>query len=312
MRKILLRWLTDAVPVVFGVSVVTFILTSLVPGDAGRSILGPNASPAQVQAVDRQLGLDRPLPVRYWEWLIHALRGDLGTSITSGVPVSQELASRLWVTLSLIASALVVVAIVGVGLGVVSALRGGWLGRLVDVIAMLGMAVPTFWLALVLVTAFAVRLPIFPATGYTPFSQSPVAWFESLVLPVVTLGLTNAAPVAKQTRDGVLSELGREYVRVLRARGIPERSVIFRHVLRNAAAPIITVLGVVVVLLFGSTVLIETVFVMPGLGSLAVTAASAHDIPTVLGVALVFTVIVMLVNLLLEMAYATLNPKVRA
>jgi peptide/nickel transport system permease protein len=312
MRKILIHWLTDAVPVVLGVSVATFILTSLVPGDAGRTILGANASPAQVQALDQQLGLNRPLVVRYWEWLAAAVHGNLGTSISSGVPVSQELTARIWVTLSLICGGILLAAVAGIGLGLVSALRGGWLGRAVDVIAMLGMAVPTFWFALVLVTALAVKLPVFPATGYTPISQSPVAWFESLVLPVVTLGLTNAAPVAKQTRDSVLSELGKDYVRVLRARGIPPRSVIFRHVLRNAAAPIITVLGVVVVMLFGSTVLIETVFVMPGIGSLAVTAATAHDVSTVLGVALVFTIIVTLVSLLLEVAYALLNPKVRA
>jgi peptide/nickel transport system permease protein len=311
MRKIVIRWLTDAIPVVFGVSVVTFILTSLVPGDAGRAILGPNATPAQVTTLDRQLGLDRPLPVRYWEWLTGALHGDLGTSITSGVPVTQQLEARIWVTLSLIIGAILLAAVVGVGFGVISALRGGWMGRVVDVIAMLGVAIPNFWFALVLVTLLAVKLPIFPATGYTPFSQDPVAWFESLVLPVLTLGLSSAAPVAKQTRDGVLTQLGRDYVRVLRARGIPERSVIFRHVLRNAAAPIITVLGVLVVALFGGTVLIESAFVMPGLGQLVVQAASAHDIALVQGVALVFTIVIMLANLLIELAYAAVNPKVR-
>lgn len=309
MRKILFRWLLGAVPVVFGVSLVTFILTSLVPGDPGRSILGANAGPAQVHALDRQLGVDRPLPVRYWDWLVHALHGDLGTSITSGVPVSQEVTSRLGVTVSLIGGAVIVAALVGVALGVISALRGGWLGRAVDVVALLGLAVPNFWFALVLVMVFAVEIPLFPATGYTPLTQSPLSWFESLVLPVLALGLTSTAPVAKQTRDGVLSELGRDYVRVLRARGIPERSVILRHVLRNAASPIITVLGLVTVALFGGTVLAETVFVMPGLGGLAVTATSAHDIPTVQGVALVFTVIVMAVNLLIEMVYAMVNPK---
>jgi peptide/nickel transport system permease protein len=176
---------------------------------------------------------------------------------------------------------------------------------------MLGMAIPNFWFALVLVTFLAVKLPIFPATGYTPLSQDPVAWFESLVLPVLTLGLSSAAPVTKATRDGVLTQLNRDYVRVLRARGIPERSVIFRHVLRNAAAPIITVLGVLIVTLFGGTVLIESAFVMPGLGQLVVQAASAHDIALVQGVALVFTIVIMLANLLIELAYAAVNPRVR-
>lgn len=311
MWKVLLRWLAGAVPVVLGVSLVTFVLTSLVPGDPGRSILGANANPDQVRALDRQLGIDRPLPVRYWDWLVHALHGDLGTSITTGVPVSRELGARLGVTVSLILGAILVAALTGVSLGVLSALRGGRLGRAVDVLAMLGLAVPNFWFALVLVSVFAVELPIFPATGYTPLTQSPVSWFESLVLPVLALGLTSTAPVAKQTRDGVSTELGRDYVRVLRARGVPERRVIFRHVLRNAAAPIVTVLGLVIVALFGGTVLAETVFVLPGLGGLAATATAAHDIPTVQGVALVFTVIVVVVNLLIEILYAMANPKVR-
>ncbi|MFG2959438.1 ABC transporter permease [Streptomyces sp. NPDC048291] len=311
MHRILFRWLVGAVPVVFGVTVLTFVLTTLVPGDPGRTILGANASPAQVKAVDAQLGLDHPLPVRYWDWLSHALRGDLGDSITSGVPVSDQLSSRLAVTLSLIGGALLVAAVAGVALGVLSALKAGRLGRAVDGVSLVGLAVPNFWFGLVLMTAFAVQLPVFPATGYVPFTDSPTRWFESLVLPVLTLGVPATAPVAKQTRDGVLNQLNREYVRVLRARGIPERSVVFRHVLRNAAAPVVTVLGVVVVTLFGGTVLAETLFVLPGLGGLAVTAATTQDIPMVQGVALVFTVTVVLVNLLIEVVYTMLDPKVR-
>ncbi|MGW2288792.1 ABC transporter permease [Streptomyces phaeochromogenes] len=311
MHRILFRWLLGALPVVFGVSVLTFVLTSLVPGDPGRTILGANASPAQVATLDTQLGLDHPLPVRYWDWLTGTLHGDLGTSITSGVPVSDQLSSRLGVTLSLIGGAILVAAVAGVALGVLSALKGGWLGRTVDGISLVGLAVPNFWFGLVLMTAFAVQLPLFPATGYVPFTESPVQWFESLVLPALTLGVPATAPVAKQTRDGVLTQLNRDYVRVLRARGIPERSVLFRHVLRNAAAPVVTVLGIVVVTLFGGTVLAETLFVMPGLGGLAVTAAQTQDIPMVQGVALVFTIAVMLINLLIEVVYTMLNPKVR-
>jgi peptide/nickel transport system permease protein len=311
MHRILFRWLIGAVPVVFGVTVLTFVLTSLVPGDPGRTILGANASPAQVKVLDAQLGLDHSLPVRYWDWLTAALHGNLGDSITSGVPVSDQLTSRLGVTLSLIGGAILVAAVAGVALGVLSALKGGWLGRAVDGISLVGLAVPNFWFGLVLMAAFAVQLPLFPVSGYVPFTESPVQWFESLVLPVLTLAVPATAPVAKQTRDGVLTQLNREYVRVLRARGLPERSVIFRHVLRNAAAPIVTLLGVVVVTLFGGTVLAETLFVMPGLGGLAVTAAQTQDIPMVQGVALVFTVTVMLINLLIEVVYTMLNPKVR-
>jgi peptide/nickel transport system permease protein len=176
---------------------------------------------------------------------------------------------------------------------------------------MLGMAIPVYWLGLVMSVFFAVKWRVFPAIGFTPFAESPSAWFMGLVLPVLTLGLSSAAPVAKQTRDGVLAQLSRDYVRVLRARGFAERTIVVKHVLRNAAAPIITVLGVVVVGMFGGSVLIETVFVMPGLGGLAVLSAGAQDIPSMQGVAVVFTILVIVVNLLIEILYALVNPKVR-
>ena len=312
MIKIALRWLTGAIPVLFLVSLITFVLSDLVPGNAARSILGANATDAQVAALTGQLGLNRPLPVRYWDWLTGALHGDLGTSVFTGEPVSRAMVDRLPVTISLIGGAVLLAGLLGAGLGVASALRGGWLGRAVDVIALLGMAIPGFWFALVLVTLFAVKLPLFPATGYTPFTVSPVGWFESLVLPVLTLGIPAAAPVAKQTRDGVLAELGRPYVGVLRARGVPEHAVILKHVLRNAAAPVVTVLGIVAVVLLGGTVLAENVFVVPGLGGLAVSATAAHDIPTIQAIAVLFTVIVLVVSLLIEMVYAVVNPKVRS
>lgn len=311
MRKVLLRWATSAVPVLFLVTAVVFVLTSLIPGDAGRSILGANATEQQVAALDQQLGLDQPLAVRYWHWLFAALHGDLGRSITTGVPVIDEIRSRAGVTAALIGGAVLVSALVGVLLGFVSALRGGWVGRIVDVASILGMAVPNFWLALVLISLFAVELRIFPATGYTPFGDSPGGWAASLFLPVIVLAMPAAAPIAKQTRDGVLNQVDREYVRVLRARGIPERSVLLRHVLRNAAAPILTVVGIVTIVLLGGTALVESAFVLPGLGGLVVNAAMSQDIATVQGVAVVFTVYVLVINLITECLYLAIDPKIR-
>jgi peptide/nickel transport system permease protein len=304
MRKIFLRWLADAVPLVFVVSLVTFVLTSMIPGDPGRRLLGTGASDEAVLRLNEQLGVNLPLPVRYWNWLINAVQGNLGYSATSGVSVNRELTDRLGVTVTLIVGALIVAALVGISLGIISALRGGWLGKLVDIIAVLGMAVPNFWFALVMVMLFAVELRLFPATGASP-------WPQAMVLPILTLGLTTATPVVKQTRDGVLLELGRDYVQMLRARGATERTVIF-HVLRNAAAPIITVLGVILVSLFGGGVLIESVFALPGLGRLVVFAALTHDIPTVQGVALAYTVMVLLTSLLIELLYVLTNPRLRA
>lgn len=311
MRKLVLRWLLTAVPLVFGVSALTFLLASLIPGDAARAILGINADPQQYQQLRQQLGLNKPLWKQYTNWLTSALHGDLGNSIQSSGSVSHEILGRLTVTLWLVGGSILVAVLVGVGLGVASALRGGLLGKVVDVFALLGLAVPSYWLGLVLVTLFAVKLQIFPATGYIDFAESPTRWFESLVLPVLTLGFGSCAPIAKQTRDGMLTELQRDYVVTLRARGVKERRIVLLHALRNAATPVLSVAGLVLVGLFGGAVLAETVFVLPGLGSLAVSAASTHDIPVIQGVAIVFTVLVVLVNLLIELGYAALNPKVR-
>jgi peptide/nickel transport system permease protein len=305
MRKIFLRWLLDAVPLIFLVSLVTFILSSLVPGDLGRVILGYYAPEADVARLNDQLGMNLPLPVRYVRWLASALQGDLGYSVTSGVPVARMLTDRLGITITMVLGALVVAAVVGITLGVVSALRGGRLGRMVDAISVLGMAIPNFWFALVMVMVFAVDLSFFPATGVEP-------WPFAMILPIVTLGLSTTAPVVKQTRDGVLLELGRDYVQMLRARGVPESTIIIRHVLRNAAAPIITVLGVLMVSLFGGSVLIESVFVIPGLGGLVVFAANTHDIPAVQGVALAYTLMILLATLLTELLYVVVNPRLRA
>lgn len=312
MRRLVVRWLLTAVPLVFGVSLLTFVLASLVPGDAARAILGLSGSPEQYRQLRSQLRLDEPLWSQYWHWLTGALHGDLGRSIQSSDAVSHQLVGRLPVTLWLVGGAVLFAAVVGTGLGVAGALRGGVLGRVVDAVSMLGLAIPGFWLGLVLVTLFAVKLQIFPATGYVGIGDSPVRWFESLVLPVLTLGFGSAAPIAKQTRDGVLAELDRDYVTVLRARGISEWRVVGKHVLRNAATPVLSVVGLVATGLFGSAVLAEIVFVLPGVGSLAVNAAASHDIPMIQGVAVVFTLLVVGVNLLVELGYAALNPKLRS
>jgi peptide/nickel transport system permease protein len=312
MAKVVARWFLTAVPMVLIVSIFTFVLTSFVPGDPARTILGINAPPEQVEALREQLGLDRPLFEQYWEWLTGALHGDLGRSITTRGTVAAELSGRAEVTLSLIALGLVAIVLVGVSLGLISAIKGGWVGRLVDVLSLVGLAVPGFWLGLVLVAIFAVALPIFPATGFVRFADSPGGWAMSLALPVITLALTGTAGLAKQTRSSVLDELGKDYVRMLRARGLPERRIIFVHVCRNAAAPIITVIGLLFIGLVSGAILLEMVFVLPGIGSLTVAATRAHDIPLILGATLLLSIVVVTVNLVVEVCYAILNPRVRS
>ncbi|GAA0240987.1 ABC transporter permease [Cryptosporangium japonicum] len=312
MLRLLANRLALSVPLLFVVSVLVFGLASLVPGDAARTILGEQATPEAVAYLRNQLGLDQPWYERYGSWLAGVLHGDFGTSILSGQDVWTTLNTRLGVTLSLVLTALVVSTVIGVALGLVSAVRGGVLGRVVDVLSLIGLALPNFWIAIVLVSLFAVQFRLFPATGYVPLTASPSEWISSLAMPVAALSLLGIAIIGKQTRDSVLDTLGAEYVRVLRANGVSERRIVFVHVLRNAAIPIVTAMGVVAVGMVGGSVFIESVFVLPGLGSLATQSTLDHDLPVILGLGVYFTMLVIVVNVLVDLAYGFLNPKVRA
>lgn len=306
------RRLAMAVPLLFVVSAVSFVLVSLTPGDAAQQILGTQAPPEAYARVREALGLDLPLYEQYWQWVTHAVTGDLGASVFTGESVTHAIGSRLPVTLALIVGSLLLSVVVGVSLGVFSAVRGGAAGRAVDAFALVGFALPAFWVGVELIAVFAVKLQWFPATGYVPWAESPSDWLRSLVLPVLALALGGVAAVAKQTREAMLDVLGSEYVRMLWANGVSARSIYFRHALKNASLSVITVLGVQAVGLLGGTILVENVFALPGLGSLAVSASIQHDLPVVQGLAVCFTVIVVIVNLMIDLAYTWLNPKVQA
>ena len=249
--------------------------------------------------------------MQYWHWLSRLLHGSLGTDLFSGQPVTQALNGRLGASLSMIIGTVIVSAVAGVAIGVLGAVRGGLSGRFADVASLFGLAAPNFWLALVLVELLAVQVRIFPATGYTPFGQDPVQWLRSIVLPILTLSIGASAFVARQTHDAMADVLSRDFVTALRARGLSTRSIIYKHALRNAAIPVVTVLGLLFISLLGGTVLIENVFSIPGLGQEAVAASGTHDLPMIEGVAFYFTVVVVVVNLLVELSYRRLNPKVR-
>ncbi len=311
MPRLIARRLLVSVALVFVVSLLTFLLQAAAPGDLARTILGDNYSPEAHEQLRHQLGLDQPVLAQYWHWLAQAIQGHLGASPISGLDVTDEITRRLPVTLSLIGCATAVTALVGVALGVVSAVHGGRIGRTVDVLSLIGYALPSFWFALTMVTLFAVTVQVLPATGYVPLGASPVGWARSLVLPVATLALPGIAVFAKQTRDAMLDTLSRPYVTALRANGVPETSIVFRHALRNAAIPVVTLVGLTFISLLSGTVFVESVFAMPGLGGLAVRATSQHDIRMIQGVVVVFTLIVVAVNLLVDLAYGWLNPKVR-
>lgn len=317
MFSFIARRLVISVALVFVVSLVTFVLQSLAPGDVARTILSASSGHAggySQQAYEQlrhQLGLDQPLLAQYGRWLGGALHGDLGVSPVSGTDVGSAIVNRLPVTLSLVVVGTLVTALLGISLGLVSAVRGGRIGRVVDVLSLVGTALPNFWLALILMSLFAVSLRLLPATGFVPLEVSPVQWARSLVLPVATLALPGAAAFAKQTRDSMLDTLAQDHIRMLRANGASEASLVYRHALRNAAIPVVTLVGLTFIGFFAGTVFVESVFALPGLGRLAVQATRQHDLPVVQGVVIVFTLVVVVVNLVVDLVYGWLNPKVR-
>ena len=314
MIRATIRWAAGSLVLLFTVTVLTFVLSALAPGNAATAILSGQTTSytqAQYQHLRHELGIDQPLPLQYWHWLDHLLHGSLGTDLFSGQPIAQALNERLGASLSIIVGTVILSTIVGVAFGVISAVRGGVPGRLVDFVSLLGLAAPNFWLALLLVEAFAVQLPFFPAIGYVSFTASPLQWLHSLVLPVVALSLGASAFIARQTRDAMADVLTRDFILALRARGLSLRSVIMKHALRNAAIPVVTLIGLLFVSLLGGAVLIEEIFSIPGMGQAAVTASTMHDLPMIEGVAFYFTVVVVVVNLLVDLSYGWLNPKAR-
>jgi len=311
MTLTLVKKLTRSLAVLLVVTFTTFCLMFGNAAGIAHAVLGMSATDQDVQGEIVKLGLDRPLLVQYEDWLARAVTGDLGKSFYTQESVSGALSHRVPVTLTLIVFALLLTAVLSVILGVTAAVRGGWIDRLLQVTSVGGTAVPAFIVAIVLVLVFAISWRILPATGYVTLGESRAGWATSLALPVAALLIGSVASAAQQFRTAVLDTLGRDYVRTLRARGIPEREIIFRNVLRNAAAPGLTVLSLTTFSLLGGAVFIEQVFALPGMGQMANTAAQINDVPMVMGTVLVTIVIVLVVNFLGDLAITLLNPKAR-
>src|SRR5262245_55485152 len=303
-----------AVPVLFGVSLLVFGVLRLAPGDPAAIMLGAQATREDVERLRRDLGLDHPLPVQYVRWLGHVLRGDLGRSIPLGREVLPEVLLRFKATLILTGGALVIALIIGVPAGIVSATRRyGWLDKLSMGIAVTGVSLPVFWTGIMLIIVFALTLRWLPSPGMTsPYGASgvlDVLWH--LILPAVTLGTASAASLARLTRSSVLEIIRQDYVRSARAKGLGERVIVGRHVLKNAVNPIMTVLGLQVGYLLGGAILTETVFSWPGLGSMMVRAIQARDYPLVQGGVLLIATTFVLVNLMVDLLYAVFDPRIR-
>ncbi len=312
MGRYIVRRLLMAVALLWLVSILVFALIRLIPGDPGSIMLGEFATEELRQQAAAKWGLDQPIPVQYGVWLEHVLQGDMGQSIRWQEPVLGLIVERFPATLSLTFLALVIGVTLGITTGSAAALNHGTFVDLATTFAaLIGLSIPSFWLALVLMLVFSVTLHWLPAIGYTPIYQNPVEGLRTLAMPSFALGITLAAVNSRMTRSAMLDVLSQDYMRTARAKGLIERVVIVRHALRNAMMTVVTIVGMQLGVLLGGAVVIEELFSIPGTGKLLIGAVSTRDYPLIQGTVLVFAATLMLINLLVDLSYAYLDPRIR-
>jgi peptide/nickel transport system permease protein len=306
------RRVLATIPVMLVVALFVFSLLYIAPGDPAAIIAGDQATPADIERIRESLGLDRPYLVRFGDWLWHILHGDLGTSIFTNLPVTHMIAQRIEPTLSLMLLTIVFSIVIAIPLGVLAAWKHGtWIDRLVMVISVLGFSVPVFVFGYLLAYVFALQLDWLPVQGFTSISDGFWPFLQGLILPTAALGLIYVALLARITRATMLDVLSQDYVRTAKAKGVGQRAVLFVHALKNAAVPIVTVIGNGVALLIGGAVVTESVFAIPGLGRLTVDAILRRDYPIIQGVVLLFSVTYVLVNLVVDLLYTVFDPRIR-
>jgi peptide/nickel transport system permease protein len=304
--------LLSAIPVLFVVSLVSFAIIALVPGDMASEMAGPSATAEELARLRAQLGLDKPILQRMVEWYGGLLRGDLGESVLLRRSVTEAILERLPVTLGLTFLALVFAIVLGVLAGMVAAVRpNSWTDQGVMALALIGLSLPDFWLGLVFIWGFAVQLGWLPTGGYVPFTESPLGWLRAMAMPACALALTQMGLLARMTRASMLDVLRQDYVRTARAKGLPGWVVVGRHAGANVMVPVITVAGVSVGILLGGAVVIEQVFSLPGVGRLIIGAIQRRDYPVIQGGLLLTATIFVLVNLVVDLLYAAVDPRVR-
>ncbi|MFJ2620973.1 ABC transporter permease [Glutamicibacter sp. NPDC087344] len=311
MTSFIFRRLLSGVLTLVTISVFGFVLLYSGAHDIARRLVGNTAAPEIVARKEAELGLDRPLIEQFVEWATGAISGDLGRSWFSGQYVVDALAARLPVTLSLTLGATVLTLIAGIMIGVIAASKRGVADRVTQVISFVVSAVPGFLIALFLVYLFGLTLHWLPATGYIPIEKSFTGWLSTITLPIVALALGATASVAQQVRGAMIDTLRLDYVRTLRSRGLPYNRVVYRHVLRNAAGPALSILGLQIIVMFGGAVVIEQVFSAPGVGQAAVAATIQGDVPLVMGIIVATGLFVLIINLVIDLIQGLLNPKVR-
>jgi peptide/nickel transport system permease protein len=312
MLGYILRRLAATVPVMLIVAVFVFLMLRLTPGDPAAVIAGDNANSEQVAAIRNSLGLDQPIFTQFFIWFGNILRGDFGESFFFKKTVAELITSRLEPTLALSLATITIAVCVAVPLGVLAAYKhGSWIDRLVMVFSVIGFSVPVFVLGYLLIYLFAIELKLFPVQGYRSIEDGLWPFLYRLILPGITLSVIYIALIARITRASVLEVLGEDYIRTAYAKGLSNRVVLMRHALRNAAVPIVTVIGIGVALLIGGVVVTESVYNIPGLGRLTVDAVLGRDYPTIQAVILLFSFVYVLINLVIDLAYTLLDPRIR-
>jgi peptide/nickel transport system permease protein len=300
------------VPMLIGLSMASFALVHVIPGDPALVMLGGESTPQAVAELREQLGLNQPLPIRYWHWLSQVARGDLGQSLYNKTRVADELAWRLPTTLALVGLALAFSVAIGIPAGLLSAAyRNRWIDHVARLLTLVSLSLPSFWLGLMLIILFSLKLDLLPIIGYQPITTDFRGGLRFLILPSLALGASLAALLTRLTRSSMLEVLGQDYVRTARAKGLRDRVVLMRHALRNALMPIVTVIGINLGILLGGSAVIETVFVLPGVGQLVVRSLYNRDLPVIQGLILYVAVIYVVVNLLVDLLYSYLDPRLR-
>jgi peptide/nickel transport system permease protein len=312
MLAYVVRRILATIPVMAVVALFVFSLLYIAPGDPAAVIAGDQATPADVERIRQSLGLDRPFLVQFGEWVWNIVHANLGTSMFTGLPVTKLIAQRIEPTLSLMAVTLVFAISVAVPFGVVAAWRAGsLLDRAIMAFAVFGFSVPVFVVGYLLAYVFALELEWLPVQGYTPLSEGLWPWFQNLILPAFALGCVYIALIARITRAAMLEVLAQDYIRTARAKGIGQPGILFIHALKNASVPIVTVIGIGIALLIGGAVVTESVFVIPGLGRLTIDAILRRDYPVIQGVVVLFSFVYVLVNLMIDLLYTVLDPRIR-
>jgi peptide/nickel transport system permease protein len=311
MARYIARRIIFIIPVAILVCFLTFFTIHLIPGDPAQILLGEDATPQNVAALDKQLGLDKPLPVQFGLWFWQALHGNLGQSIQLQQPVMQAILQRLPVTAELGICSLLFSLIIAFPLGVYAAThRNSWIDWVVNIATLLGTAIPSFVLGLVLLLIFAVSIRLFPPGGYVSFSENPFNNIRDLILPMFTLGIGSVAVNLRQIRASMIEVMGQDYVRTARAKGLRERNVLYRHALRNAIIPVLTIIGLQVGSILAGAFVIETIFLWPGIGQLAINSILSKDYPVVQGVVLLTALSYMATNLIVDICYVLLDPRI--